>query len=125
VRGPKKCLVTVNRVTEMAAQGLSAAEIGRVLHKSRSSIVGIATRNDIQLAGNPVEGRMKAAAERKGVPYIPPEVRVSTQTKKLPELSSPDPYIKGYRHYRVATCCWAGCKNPPKSTGKPFCVEHS
>lgn len=123
---------TVERIRRLAAQKLSAQAIGYIEGMSKSAVIGLCHRNNIQLQGT----RGKNIREIKGTKINRPpkqlqepqvknlSVRVRPRTVDVCGMPTVDYHELEYRaKKRKPTCMWHNCKGSTE-LGKPYCTVH-
>ena len=128
---------TISRLSDLWAEGLSTAEIGRRLNISKNAVVGKAHRLSLPSRPSPIRRTEASATPRQ----VPPK---RTQGPTLPPLSPAvsTPVLQPLRAIispskqqpRTTPCCWPIGEpgkpsfhfcNEAAVSGKPYCEEHA
>jgi GcrA cell cycle regulator len=125
----------LRRIAELWPTGMSAAEIGREVDKTKNAVLGAVHRLGLPKRPSPLGPRPKKADSKPRRKRTAPHLR-SASTLFVPEMPKPVPAPRSARRTRVRECQWLICYQPgrpqdtryccePAQPGLPYCAQHS
>lgn len=105
----------------MAGARMSAAEIGLALGKSRSAIIGAASRKGIPLLASSAGRSRPNCKPRQYKPRGLYTVKHTDPVAYVPHIVITKAPVKPAD---IPPCLWHGCTNNTMQRGKPYCKKH-